>query len=84
MEKKKVIVTLCKKFPATHPKAGVPTGFESKLKMARRSTLYGTMQKVYGMSVTRAFPLAESTYLLGNGLADRITPNKGSLQGMRK
>lgn len=32
MEKKKVIVTLCKKFPATHPKAGVPTGFESKLK----------------------------------------------------
>ena len=30
MEKKKVIVTLCKKFPATHPKAGVPTGFESK------------------------------------------------------
>ena len=32
MEKKKVIVTLCKKFPATHQKAGVPTEFESKLK----------------------------------------------------
>lgn len=27
-----MIVTLCKKFPATHPKAGVPTEFESKLK----------------------------------------------------
>ena len=77
MEKKKVIVTLCKKFPATHPKAGVPTGFESKIP-------YGTMPKVYGMSVTRVLPLEESTYLLGNGLADRITPNKGSSQGLRK
>ena len=32
MDKKKVIVTLCKKFPAAHPKAGNPTGFEEKLK----------------------------------------------------
>lgn len=32
MEKKKVILTLCKKFPAKHPNAGMPTGFEEKLK----------------------------------------------------
>jgi hypothetical protein len=31
MEKKKVILTLCKAFPATHRKAGQPTGFENKL-----------------------------------------------------
>lgn len=32
MEKKKVILTLCKIFPVTHGKAGEPTGFEGKLK----------------------------------------------------
>ena len=32
MEKKKVILTLCKIFPVTHSKAGKPTGFEDKLK----------------------------------------------------
>lgn len=32
MEKKKVILTLCKIFPVTHSKAGEPTGFEGKLK----------------------------------------------------
>lgn len=32
MEKKKVILTLCKVFPVTHCKAGKPTGFEDKLK----------------------------------------------------
>jgi hypothetical protein len=31
MEKKKVILTLCKAFPATHSKAGEPTQFEKKL-----------------------------------------------------
>ena len=32
MEKKKVIITLCKVFPATHSRSGMPTGFEEKLK----------------------------------------------------
>jgi len=32
VDKKKVILTLCKVFPATHSKAGEPTGFEQKLK----------------------------------------------------
>ena len=32
MEKKKVILTLCKTFPVTHSKFGKPTGFEDKLK----------------------------------------------------
>ena len=32
MEKKKVILTLCKSFPVTHSKAGEATGFEKKLK----------------------------------------------------
>ena len=31
MEKKKVIITLCKIFPVTHSKAGAPTGFEDSL-----------------------------------------------------
>lgn len=32
MDKKKVILTLCKVFPVTHSKAGEKTGFEQKLK----------------------------------------------------
>lgn len=32
MEKKKVILTLCRIFPVTHRKAGELTGFEGKLK----------------------------------------------------
>mgnify|MGYP000482384597 FL=1 len=32
MEKKKVILTLCKSFPVTHSKAGEATDFEKKLK----------------------------------------------------
>lgn len=32
MEKKKVILTLCRIFPVTHSNAGEPTGFEGKLK----------------------------------------------------
>lgn len=32
MEKKKVILTLCKSFPVTHSKVGEATGFEKKLK----------------------------------------------------
>ena len=32
MEKKKVIITLCKVFPAAHSRSGKPTGFEEKLK----------------------------------------------------
>lgn len=32
MEKKKVIITLCKVFPAAHSRSGMPTGFEEKLK----------------------------------------------------
>lgn len=84
MEKKKVIVTLCKKFPATHPKAGVPTGFESKLKNGTkihtiRHNAKGVWDERYkGISSGRKY------LSVRNGLADRITPNKGSLQGMRK
>ncbi len=36
MEKKKVILTLCKSFPVTHSKAGEATGFEEKLKEGRK------------------------------------------------
>ena len=36
MEKKKVIITLCKVFPVTHSKAGIPTGFEQKLKAGEK------------------------------------------------
>lgn len=32
MDKKKVILTLCKVFPVTHSRAGEKTGFEQKLK----------------------------------------------------
>ena len=32
MEKKKIVLTLCKVFPATSSEAGEPTGFEAKLK----------------------------------------------------
>lgn len=32
INKRKVILTLSKVFPATHPKAGAPTGFEEKFK----------------------------------------------------
>ena len=31
VEKKKVILTLCKVFPVTHQRAKQPTGFEEKL-----------------------------------------------------
>lgn len=36
MEKKKVILTLCRVFPVTHSKAGELTGFESKLKSGKK------------------------------------------------
>lgn len=36
MEKKKVILTLCRIFPVTHSKAGEPTGFEGKLKGGKK------------------------------------------------
>ena len=36
MEKKKVIITLSKFFPATHSKAGSPTHFEDGLKSGRK------------------------------------------------
>lgn len=32
MEKKKIVLTLCKVFPVTNSQAGQPTGFEDKLK----------------------------------------------------
>ena len=36
MEKKKVILTLCRIFPVTHRKAGELTGFEGKLKDGKK------------------------------------------------
>lgn len=36
MEKKKVILTLCKSFPVTHSRDGEATGFEEKLKEGRK------------------------------------------------
>ncbi len=36
MEKKKVILTLCKAFPVTHSKSGEATGFEGKLKEGKK------------------------------------------------
>jgi hypothetical protein len=36
MEKKKVILTLCKSFPVTHRKSGEVTGFEDKLKEGKK------------------------------------------------
>lgn len=36
MEKKKVIITLCRIFPVTHSKAGELTGFEDKLKSGEK------------------------------------------------
>lgn len=84
MEKKKVILTLCKIFPVTHSKAGELTGFEGKLKDSKKSTLSDTMQKTYGMSDIRVFPLVKSISLLGSGRADLITQNKGSYPGLMR
>lgn len=36
MEKKKVILTLCRVFPVTHSKTGELTGFEDKLKSGKK------------------------------------------------
>lgn len=36
IEKKKIVITLCKVFPKTHSRAGQPTGFENKLKTGRK------------------------------------------------
>lgn len=36
MEKKKVILTLCRVFPVAHSKSGKPTGFEGKLKSGNK------------------------------------------------
>lgn len=60
MEKKKVILTLCRIFPVTHRKAGELTGFEGKLKDGKRSILSDTMQKTYGMSDIRGSPQVKS------------------------
>lgn len=48
MEKKKVILTLCKRFPANNPKAGKPTGFEDELKKGTKiHTIRGNAKNVW-------------------------------------
>lgn len=49
MEKKKVILTLCKSFPVTHSKAGEATDFEKKLKDKSKIHTIRYNAKMYGM-----------------------------------
>lgn len=84
MEKKKVILTLCRIFPVTHSKAGEPTGFEGKLKDGKKIHTIRYNAKTCGMSDIRVFPLVKSISLLGSGRADLITQNKGSYPGLMR
>lgn len=76
MEKKKVILTLCKSFPVTHSKAGEATDFEKKLKEKVRSILSDTTQKMYGMDGIKILFLVKNIFQYVNGLADRIIRSK--------
>lgn len=52
MEKKKVILTLCKSFPVTHSKAGEATDFEKKLKdKSKIHTIRYNAKKCMGWTV---------------------------------
>lgn len=49
MDKKKVILTLCKVFPVTHSRAGEKTGFEQKLKNGiKKHTIRYNAKDVWG------------------------------------
>lgn len=76
MEKKKVILTLCKSFPVTHSKAGEATDFEKKLKTKVRSIQSDTTQKMYGMDGIKILFLVKNIFQYVNGLADRIIRSK--------
>ena len=73
MEKKKVILTLCKSFPVTHSKAGEATDFE---KTKVRSIQSDTTQKMYGMDGIKILFLVKNIFQYVNGLADRIIRSK--------
>jgi hypothetical protein len=76
MEKKKVILTLCKSFPVTHSKAGEATDFEKKLKDKSKIIQSDTTQKMYGMDGIKILFLVKNIFQYVNGLADRIIRSK--------
>lgn len=76
MEKKKVILTLCKSFPVTHSKAGEATDFEKKLKDKSKIHTIRYNAKMYGMDGIKILFLVKNIFQYVNGLADRIIRSK--------
>lgn len=76
MEKKKVILTLCKSFPVTHSKAGEATDFEKKLKdKSKIHTIRYNAKNVWNGRY-KDIASGKNIFQYVNGLADRIIRNK--------
>lgn len=76
MEKKKVILTLCKSFSVTHSKAGEATDFEKKLKdKSKIHTIRYNAKNVWDGRY-KDIVSGKNIFQYVNGLADRIIRSK--------